>query len=407
MKFSVFGVAEPLSGASPVALRQVRELGLFGLGECEDEGDDGQAAVELAWNAVQRHLGLHVDLIERLRAEPDDELRAELLRAVEEALLRASRELFAFSQRRKKPLGVGIGLFVHVGREAVVAHVGRGQIFLLRRDLLHRLAQHRAGRSHPVEGEERSTLHAPLMGEGGELQIDSLCLDSWPGDRLVLVSSALADLVEDNEARSFMAGLSIEKCARALVALGREKGAHCALGSMALRVPGDAPGLRPRVLRLLPVLREISLLAYCSQAELLDVAAVARPQRLPAGWRIFSEGDAGQELYLLVAGEVSVVKDGIGVARLGPGSSFGEMCMLDDPRRSATVEVLRASDLLVIPRDAFFGLLKGDPALAVKILWNMLLRVSGNLRATTAMMARLVGTGDLEDVDWEDTDWTV
>ena len=407
MEFSVFGVAEPLAGVSPVALREDGELGLYGVGECEEEGEDGQAAVALAWNAVERHLGLHQELIERFRAEPDDELRAALLRAVEEALLRASRELFAFSRRRKKALGVGMGLLVHVGREAVVAHVGRGQIFLLRRDLLHRLAQHRAGRSHPVKGEESSSLNAPLMGGEGELEIDSLCLESWPADRLVLVSSALADLVEDNEARSFMAGLSIQKCARALVALGQEKGARCALGAMALRVPGDSPGLRPRGLPLLPVLRQMSLLAYCSQGELLDVAAVARPQRLPAGWRIFSEGDAGRELYLLVAGEVSVVKDGIGVARLGPGSSFGEMCMLDDPRRSATVEVLRASDLLVIPRDAFFGLLKSDQALAVKILWNMLLRVSGNLRATTEMMARLVGTGGLEEVDWEDTDWTV
>ncbi len=44
---------------------------------------------------------------------------------------------------------------------------------------------------------------------------------------------------------------------------------------------------------------------------------------------------------------------------------------------------------MVIPRDAFFALLKGNPMLAVKILWNMLLGLSANLRNTSARLAAL------------------
>ena len=44
---------------------------------------------------------------------------------------------------------------------------------------------------------------------------------------------------------------------------------------------------------------------------------------------------------------------------------------------------------MVIPRDAFFAMLQGNPMLAVKILWNMLLRLSANLRATSQQLADL------------------
>ena len=44
---------------------------------------------------------------------------------------------------------------------------------------------------------------------------------------------------------------------------------------------------------------------------------------------------------------------------------------------------------LVIRREAFFSLLMGNPTLAVKILWNMLLWLSGNLRKTTTRLAEV------------------
>ena len=47
------------------------------------------------------------------------------------------------------------------------------------------------------------------------------------------------------------------------------------------------------------------------------------------------------------------------------------------------------SELMVIPRAAFFAMLKGNPMLAVKILWNMLLRLSASLRRTSERLAEL------------------
>ena len=94
-------------------------------------------------------------------------------------------------------------------------------------------------------------------------------------------------------------------------------------------------------------------------------------------------------MYLVVAGQVAVTKDGRELVQLGPGANFGEMAMLDEPQRSATVIALEDTELLLITRDAFFKLLKRDPTLAVKVLWNMLLRLSAHLRATSEKLSRL------------------
>lgn len=110
---------------------------------------------------------------------------------------------------------------------------------------------------------------------------------------------------------------------------------------------------------------------------------------------VFREGDPGAGMYLVVAGQLAVLKGEAEIARLGPpaapaptmGANFGEMSMLDQPTRSATVRAAEDSELLLITRDAFFGLLKRDHTLAVKVLWNILLRVSANLRATSEKLA--------------------
>ena len=139
----------------------------------------------------------------------------------------------------------------------------------------------------------------------------------------------------------------------------------------------------------LPVLKPMRLLTHCSERELRTVANATRPRRYPAGATLFRKGDAGTEIYLLVQGTVEVRGDEGVLATMGPGSSFGEMAMLDDPTRSATVVATTPSEVLVIPREAFFRLLRGNSSLAVKILWNMLLALSGNLRRTSAQLEAL------------------
>ncbi len=390
----------------PIVVRQDDELGILALGECDQPGPDGEAAVHLVLNTLCNQLELHQEQIEGFREHPDDATRAVLLEALEEALGRAGGELYMFSRRRRGRLGVGVEVIMPLGREVFLGHVGPGGTYLLRRDLLHRLAQgRRAPRvgGPPAESRWTQPLQEPaLLGRDSKVDVEIMVFEAWPGDRLALVSRAVAERLGDADVRTLLACLEPAQALRGLLHMARERGAVGALGALVAQVPGRAEALDADLIDLLPVLASMPLLAWCSREELLDVAAVARPQRVAAGEKIFGQGDLGNEFYLLVSGEVSVVSEGTGLARLGPGSTFGEMAILDQPERSATVSALVASDLLVIPREAFFALLKSDPTLAVKLLWNLLLRVSGNLRRTTAQMAGLVSGSLAAEVGEED-----
>ena len=116
-------------------------------------------------------------------------------------------------------------------------------------------------------------------------------------------------------------------------------------------------------------------------------------QRLRKGQVLIREGDraAGSNaaMFLVLEGAIDIVRDGRHLVTLEAGETFGEMAMLDEPERSATALVREDCELLLIPRAAFFSLLQSDPALAVKILWNMNLRLSANLRSTSSRLAVL------------------
>jgi CRP-like cAMP-binding protein len=139
----------------------------------------------------------------------------------------------------------------------------------------------------------------------------------------------------------------------------------------------------------LEILGRMAMLAHCTPQELVAVASATRPRTYHKGDEIVTEGGTGREMFLVVSGRLQILKDGAPIATLEPGSTFGEMAMLDEPRASATVRAISDVELLVIAREAFFGLLKNDASFAVKILWNMVLRLSANLRLTSARLAEV------------------
>ncbi len=401
----------PGESTPPIVVRSDAELGLLALGECTMGGADGEAAVHLVINAVSNHVELSSGELAAYRERPTDELRTRLLQALEEAVLRAGKELFLFARRRSGNIAVGLEVLLRAGSEVFAAHVGRGGIYLVRRDLLHRLARGRSPQriSGPPTGSrwDDPSDEPVLLGRDSQVKVQTLIFEVWPGDHLALLTSGLANRLDDADIRTLLAVLEPDQAARGLLHMARERGAPGPLGAYLARVPGRPEQVSESVVSLLPVLGRIPLLNWCNREELLDVAAVAHPVRMARGDTIFSEGEKGAELYLLVHGDVSVVRDGAGIAHMGPGSTFGEMALLDQSVRSASVEALTDGELLVITRDAFFTLLKSNPSLAVKLLWNLLLAVSHNLRRTTAMMSGLVSGTMHPEYGEEDDDPTL
>jgi CRP/FNR family cyclic AMP-dependent transcriptional regulator len=131
--------------------------------------------------------------------------------------------------------------------------------------------------------------------------------------------------------------------------------------------------------------RRTELLAGCPLFKGIDaqglamLASLATPVDFPAGHVIARQGEIGTGFFVIVSGEVRVVRDGVVVARLGPGEFFGELSVLDRMPRNATVAAEVETSCLALASWDFEKVLLEEPALTLAILRG----VATRLRAVT------------------------
>lgn len=118
-------------------------------------------------------------------------------------------------------------------------------------------------------------------------------------------------------------------------------------------------------------LSAIPLLSGCSAVELQRLASAADDVTVGAGTELTTEGAIGREAFVLLDGEVEILKDGERVAALGPGDHFGELALLDGGPRTATAVARTEARLLVLTKPAFHGVLDEIPTLTHKLLVSL------------------------------------
>lgn len=108
----------------------------------------------------------------------------------------------------------------------------------------------------------------------------------------------------------------------------------------------------------LELLRDVTMLGLLPEPVLEFLATTAVPVRVPAGTTVIREGERGDRFYVIANGEVEIAG-----RRFGPGESFGEIALLRDVPRTATVTAETDVELVAIERDAFLGAVTGhEPA---------------------------------------------
>ena len=110
----------------------------------------------------------------------------------------------------------------------------------------------------------------------------------------------------------------------------------------------------------LRLLRGISIFQFLEQPALERLAMSLIPIDAPAGTAVIREGDVGDRFYILVAGAAAVTNQGRLVADLGPGHYFGEIALLREVPRTATVVLTADSHLVALEREEFLGAVTGS-----------------------------------------------
>lgn len=138
---------------------------------------------------------------------------------------------------------------------------------------------------------------------------------------------------------------------------------------------------------LTEALRKVAIFKDLEDGELDRVAEVCRTVTFSSGERIFTEGEAGNRLYLILEGEVRISRDVPGsgeeaLAVLKAGALFGEMAVFDRSERSTDAISNGPCTCLTISRSDFELLLDFNRDLAYKVLWACVRLLSGRLRST-------------------------
>lgn len=119
------------------------------------------------------------------------------------------------------------------------------------------------------------------------------------------------------------------------------------------------------------LLKGVPLFAGCSKSELQRIAALADELDLAEGATLIREGETGREFIVVADGSVRVTRGGKTIRELGSGDFIGEIALVADVPRTATVTATSPVRLLVVTDRAFRSVLEQMPSIATKVLQSL------------------------------------
>lgn len=144
-------------------------------------------------------------------------------------------------------------------------------------------------------------------------------------------------------------------------------------------------------------LREVGLFGALSDEILEHLSSTLGVMRVMPGDSIFREGEPAREMYVVLDGEIEVLKKSrrgreTRVAILGPNDAFGEMSIIDMLPRSATVRALGPARLLRVSTEDMDALYRHDLKSYTLIVLNIAREMSRRLRVTDGLLADFTAT---------------
>lgn len=364
----------------------------------------GEVAAKTAINAIVRVVYEQRQVLATWDGSPTAlGAAAGLLRAAVEEASRTIYEV-ARSDRGKHGMGTTCVALLVLGDKAVMANVGDSRLYLARDGRLHQLSTDHNFLSETIaqgmsleqaEKMPHANMLTRAVGVQPTVRVDLLTFDLLPGDTLLLCSDGLYDYAREPDVLAGLLGVpDASSIPRTLVLRALSGGGHdnaTALVVRAVAVEQREEERKSDVTGQLSALQQIDLFRDFTLAELVKLHAVLTTAYVEAGEQVLREGEPGEHLFIIVEGRFEVAREGVAIATLGRGAHFGEMALLNQRPRSATVTATEPARLLRLDRGSFQALVGREPAIMAKFLWKLAQTLS--LRLDDAYLARDFRTG--------------
>lgn len=322
--------------------------------------------------------------------------RNTVLAAMDDACQLASKKVYETAETEgKSGMTTTVVVILLAGTTAFIAHVGDSRAYLARMEELKQLTEDhsmvneliRAGKMTAAEAKTSRHRHVITRAIGlyPTVQPSLASVDLMPGDRLVLCSDGLSDVVRPERVQALTLTGDPDTAAAALIDAALEAGGPDNVTVVLVdpegRTATDEATLRARVLEHLFLFEDMP---YGNR---LQVSRILREHYFAPGEYLVSEGTPGDAMYVILDGEVMVTAGGVELARLGPGEHFGELALADQLPRSASVVAATFGGAISITAEDLQEFCQREPVLGNSLLWKLLKVLGKRLRQTNARVS--------------------
>ncbi|HEY6724259.1 MAG TPA: cyclic nucleotide-binding domain-containing protein [Polyangiaceae bacterium] len=369
-----------------------KKLGLFVV--CDGMGGHaaGEVASAIAVRTFHEEIKKGRDLIDDYAAGKtgSEKVNArDIQHMLEFAINRASSRVHAEAERDtgKRGMGTTLVALLIIGNQAFLTYVGDSRIYMLRDGVLQQMTEDHTVYNELIKRKKMSREKVEKLAQKNAItravgvyehaEPDSLMVDLLAGDRFLLCTDGLYQYFENDMetmGRHVM-DPDMDAGIKLLVDGANQAGGSDNITGVIITV-GDAKERdedRAKRLQLKrDILARMPLFRPLNDRELLRVLQVTDVVPYRAGQLVMREGERGEELFIVLSGNLKVMRGDTELATLSTGDHVGEMALVRSQPRSASVVAATESDLMVIRRTEFFEILRKEHQLAVKLLWQFL-----------------------------------
>jgi serine/threonine protein phosphatase PrpC len=342
--------------------------------------------------------------MKRLR-EIDSESEALLYAkgAIKSAFQVATKRILECMDSELGPLRSTATVVLVYGSHAIVAHVGNSRVWLVRDRQAHQLTRDHTVVQEMIDeelidpvsarGSQFGHVLTRSLGASEHVRVDTLVFRLIPGDLLLLTSDGFSDILDSTEElNSWIEGSEDFLCSD-IMQQATAKNQKDDITILAVEV--EQGELSPEcftAMNNIALMRKVFLFRDLPLREILLILSKVWTFSVVEGDEVLHEGDYSDVMYVILDGNFKVRQKDVEIAVLGVGDHFGEMSLLHESPRSASVLCSKSGELLALERRVFERLIKKNTHLGVRLLAKISAQLCRRLERANVYVSLDFGT---------------
>ncbi len=402
-------------------------LGLYIV--CDGMGghQGGDVASKLAARTLKSSLLANKYIKTLVSRKTGPQERKAITAVLSQAIAVANKTVYEYSidmnaeKQKKAGMGTTLVMALKTLNGIFIAHIGDSRAYLVRGENVIQLTEDHSyvnellhmGQIGPAEAEDhpQKNVITRALGIGAIAYPEIMFYEIMDKDFMVLCTDGLHGYFSDYEFLRYHQAYSIEDVSKSMVDHALAGGGKDNITLISMQWGGEeSPPVHPHDITIqnkIDTLKKINLfkaLNYKEITQLIEVIHITHVNPDEEKHEIIKQGENGEDMFVILRGEVEVIIDGKVVSELKPGQYFGEMSLIDKSPRSATIKAKGPLKLMRLHRDELFPLLKREPRIGLKIFWAFLQTMNQRLRNNNKLLQNLGPESLFKDWDLHSLD---